>query len=126
MSDIDNKIYFKRDLSKGVLEVEQKLVGLKSHDTGLLIVNFRAPEEDMQNIKEFFLSLQTSEPVMVDIGGTGDINCYYKGISPIIKNKDNAGFEYFFVSVTLQELIKKVPVMDDDLHCGAHTCGLDL
>ncbi|MDR2967325.1 MAG: hypothetical protein LBU74_05205 [Methanobacteriaceae archaeon] len=103
MSDIAENVTFKRD-SGDILNIDQKYVGLKARQNGILTVNFRSPEEEMNKIKYFFEGLMTSEPIKLDIGETGDIECYFKGISPLLEKKDGVGLNYFFLSVTLQEL----------------------
>lgn len=113
MSDIGDSIIFKKGSGNSELKTHEKYVGLKSRQGGILTVNFRAPEDEINNIKDFFSTFSGSERIKVDIGGTGDIECYYRGMAPVIANKDEAGFEYFFLSVTLQELVDLDDVMDD-------------
>ncbi|MCL2157670.1 MAG: hypothetical protein FWH54_06580 [Methanobrevibacter sp.] len=103
MSEIAENIAFKRD-SGEELELNQKYVGLKTRQSGIMTVNFRCPEEEINRVKDFFEKLVTSEPIKLNIGDTGDIECYFKGISPLLEKKDDAIFKYFFLSVTLQEL----------------------
>lgn len=121
-SDISDKVLFKKNEGK-ILEVLQKYVGLKSRDNGILTVNLRTPEEEMGSIKEFFEAFDTSEPFNMDIGDTGDFGVYFKGISPIIAQQDKTGFNYFFVSVTLQELNQD---LEDDSEDNQHMCGCGL
>ena len=103
MSDIAENIVFKKD-SGEELDIDQKYVGLKTRPNGIMTVNFRCPEEEMNNVKGFFEGLRTSEPMKFNIGETGDIECYFKGVSPLLEKKDGVGPHYFFLSVTLQEL----------------------
>ncbi|MGL4670009.1 MAG: hypothetical protein ACRCVG_05380 [Methanobacteriaceae archaeon] len=121
-SDISDKVLFKKNDGR-TLVVLQKYVGLKSRDNGILTVNLRTPEKEMDDIKEFFEAFDTSEPFNMDIGDTGDFGIYFKGISPIIAQQDKAGFNYFFVSVTLQELKQEIEDNSDD---NQHTCGCGL
>lgn len=103
MSDISENIIFKKD-SGEELDIKQKYVGLKIRPHGIMTVNFRSPEEEMNRIKGYFENFRTLEPVKVDIGETGNIECYFKGVSPLLEKKDDGGLTYFFLSVTLQEL----------------------
>ncbi|MDZ4172086.1 MAG: hypothetical protein U1C19_07945 [Methanobacteriaceae archaeon] len=118
MSKIHPNVIFKKDNAE-TISLQEKYVGLKSRPNGLLAVNFRTPEDEINNLKEFFESFQNDEPIKMDIGGTGDIECSFKGISPILEQKDTAGFTYFFLSVTLQD-IKKMKTMEQPPNCG---CG---
>ncbi|KZX13474.1 hypothetical protein [Methanobrevibacter filiformis] len=115
MSEIGDNVLFKNDNGKE-LELDQKFIGLKTRDNGILTVNFRTPKDLMEKIMSFFTGFKDSEPICVDIGGTGDISCYFKGISPLLVQTDNVGFEYSFLSVTLQELKETVP--EEPPACG--------
>ena len=118
MSEISENIIFKKDSGEKV-EILQKFVGLKARQDGILAINFRAPKENIDDVKNFFERFVDSEQLTYDIGDTGEVQCYFKGVSPLLKQKDNAGFEYFFLSVTLQE-IKKEYDEDNYPSCG---CG---
>ncbi|MDO9627221.1 MAG: hypothetical protein Q7I96_06325 [Methanobacteriaceae archaeon] len=118
MPEITPEVIFKKESGETVSLLE-KFVRLQSRAGGLLTVNFRAPEEEMINIKEFFKLFQNDELVKIDIGGTGDINCSFKGISPILEHKDETGFSYFSLSVTLQDQAK-LNQPDEPPSCG---CG---
>ena len=103
MSDITENILFKRD-SGEELDINQKYVGLKTRQNGIMTVNFRTPEEEMNNVKDFFEGLTAMEPIKLNIGETGDFECYFKGVSPLLEKKNDIGLNYLFLSVTLQEL----------------------
>ncbi len=118
MPEITPEVIFKKESGETVSLLE-KFVRLQSRAGGLLTVNFRAPEEEMINIKEFFKLFQNDELVKIDIGGTGDIKCSFKGISPILEHKDETGFPYFSLSVTLQDQAK-LNQPDEPPSCG---CG---
>ncbi|MBZ9571296.1 hypothetical protein KQY27_07035 [Methanobrevibacter sp. TMH8] len=116
MSEISENIIFKRDSGEKI-EVPEKFVGLKARQEGILTVNFRTPQENIEEIKNFFEGFKSSQPLTYDIGNTGEVQCYFKGVAPLLQQKDEAGFEYYFLSVTLQEL--KNNDADDDLpSCG--------
>ncbi|OQD59273.1 hypothetical protein MBBAR_5c01160 [Methanobrevibacter arboriphilus JCM 13429 = DSM 1125] len=114
MSEIADNVIFKKDSGEKI-NVLQKYVGLKARQGGILTVNFRTPNEDMDQIKHFFEGMKASEAIKYNIGETGDVDCYFKGVAPLLKQIDEAGFEYSFLSVTLQELKKDY---DDDIPNG--------
>ena len=118
MSEIGEDVIFKKE-SGEIVAVLQKYVRLQSRASGLLTVNFRSPEEEMVSLKEFFLLFENDELVKIDIGGTGDIECSFKGMSPILQHKDETGFPYFSLSVTLQDM-HKLNQPDEPPACG---CG---
>ena len=90
MSDISENVTLKKD-SGEELVINQKYVGLKTRQNGIMTVNFRSPEEEMNRIKEFFEGFKSFEPIKLDIGETGDIECYFKGVSPLLEKTNDAG-----------------------------------
>ena len=106
MSEISENIILKKESGEKI-EVPQKFVGLKARQDGILAINFRTPKENIEDIKSFFEGFVDSEQLTYDIGNTGEVQCYFKGVSPLLKQKDTGGFEYYFLSVTLQELKKQ-------------------
>lgn len=119
-TNIDNIVIFKKELGRQ-LEIDQKYVGLKTGENKLLTVNLRVLEKDKDEILDYFQRFKLGEPISFDIGNTGDINCYFKGISPAIKQNDK-GTEYYLIAVTLQEIKKTLP--DDNLDHNCTNCGL--
>ncbi|RBQ24275.1 hypothetical protein ALNOE001_03140 [Candidatus Methanobinarius endosymbioticus] len=118
MSEISDNVTFRRDSGEKI-EVLQKYVGLKARQEGILTVNFRTPPENIDEIKTFFTGFKASESLTYDIGETGEVKCYFKGMAPLLQQTDEAGFGYSFLSVTLQELQEEYD--DDELpSCG---CG---
>jgi len=105
MSEISENIILKKDSGEKI-EVPQKFVGLKARQEGILTINFRIPKENVEDLKNFFEGLQDSQPLTYDIGNTGEVQCYFKGVSPLLQQKNDTGFEYYFLSVTVQELKK--------------------
>lgn len=126
MSDIGDDVVFKKE-SNAIFSTSQQHVGLSAGESGLLVVKLRLPKEELLDAKEFFETFKLSEPVSVDIGGTGDIDCLFKGISKIspisIENKP-----YFSLSVTLidkiKNCIKKEEKNNDGLGHQCVGCGL--
>ncbi|MDL2271336.1 hypothetical protein LJC03_05990, partial [Methanobrevibacter sp. OttesenSCG-928-I08] len=100
------------------LDIDQKFVGLKMKENNILSVNFRVPGDIKDEIMDYFQRFKIGEPMSFDIGNTGDINCLFKGISPVVSNDDKG----YFISITLQE-IKAKPQEESEGH-ECHGCGL--
>jgi hypothetical protein len=113
MSEISENVLFKTN-SNEKLELNERFVGLRVRDDGIMNINFRCTEEDMNKVSEFFGNFKGSNPFIMDIGDTGEINCYFKGISPILRKTDETGYPYFFASVTAQELKKTIKSDDSE------------
>lgn len=121
-NDIGNTVFFKKMLGL-TYEINQSYVGLKMKENNILSFNFRIPLDMKDEVESYFKRFKIGEPIMVDIGGTGDIRCDFKGISPAVKqNKD--GSEYYFISATLQEIKNIVPSEEEKCetcsNCGFH------
>ena len=119
-SNIDNIVIFKKKLGRN-LEIDQKYVGLRTGENKILTVKLRVLEKDKEEIIDFFHKFSLGEPISLDIGNTGDIKCYFKGISPEIEKEDN-GTYYYLIAITLQE-IENVPCEEDESH-SCSNCGL--
>ena len=119
--EIGTTVLFKKQLGLNY-EIDQKYVGLKMKENNILSFNFRVPGELKDEIEEYFRRFKLGEPILVDIGGTGDIKCDFKGISPVLKNKDEFG--QYFISATLQEDKTYDPVEEEKCDtcsgCGFH------
>ena len=119
--EIGTTVLFKKQLGLNY-EIDQKYVGLKMKENNILSFNFRVPGELKYEIEEYFRRFKLGEPILVDIGGTGDIKCDFKGISPVLKNKDE--FDQYFISATLQEDKTYDPVEEEKCDtcsgCGFH------
>ncbi|MDR1820472.1 MAG: hypothetical protein LBR15_09550 [Methanobrevibacter sp.] len=113
MAEISENIIFKIK-SNEILELNEKFVGLRIRKDGIMSINFRCNEEDMSKVIKFFGNFEGSNPFTMNIGDTGDIHCYFKGISPMLRKTDETGYPYSFVSVTVQELKKPVKNEDDE------------
>ncbi|MBE6511282.1 MAG: hypothetical protein E7Z74_08530 [Methanobrevibacter millerae] len=99
-SDIGNNVIFKKQLGLNY-EIDQKYIGLKMKENNVLSVNFRVPGDLKDEVEDYFKRFKLGEPILVDIGGTGDIRCEFKGLSPVLKSKD--AVDQYFLSATLQE-----------------------
>ena len=120
-SDIGNNVMFKKQLGLN-FEIDQKYVGLKMKENNILSVNFRIPGDLKDEVEGYFKRFKIGEPILVDIGGTGDIRCDFKGISPVLKNKNE--LDQYFISATLQEDKTYNPLEEEKCEtcsgCGFH------
>ena len=119
-SDISDIVIFKKKLGLNY-EIKQKYVGLKMKENNILSFNFRVPSALRDEVLEYFNRFQMGEPTAVDIGGTGDIKCIFKGISPVLR-EENASKDYYALSVLLQETGKTVP-SEEELCETCSPCG---
>ena len=119
--EIGTDITFKKQLGLNY-EIDQKYVGLKMKENNILSFNFRVPKSLKDEVETYFKRFKMGEPILVDIGGTGDIRCDFKGISPVLKNKNE--FDQYFISVILQEDKKFDPLEEEKCEscsgCGFH------
>ncbi len=119
--EIGTNVIFKKQLGLNY-EIDQKYVGLKMKENNILSFNFRVPGNLINEIEAYFKRFKLGEPILVDIGGTGDIRCYFKGLSPILKNKNE--LDQYFISATLQEDKQYDPIEEEKCEtcsgCGFH------
>lgn len=113
-SEIDNIVVFKKQLGLN-LEVEDRFVGLKMKENKILAFNFIGPEKLKDEVESYFSKFKMQEPIKVDIGNTGDINCYFKGVSPVTENVID-DIPVFNFTVYLQEL-EKTPSAAEEANC---------
>ncbi len=120
-SEIGNNVIFKKELGLD-FSIDQCYFGLKMKENNILSFNFRVPESLKNEVESYFKRFKIGEPIKVDIGGTGDISCYFKGTSPVLKRFED-GTEYYFISLTVQE-IEKITSVDEEQMCDTCTnCG---
>jgi hypothetical protein len=103
---VESTIIFRRasgskKKDKEVLQVDTKYVTMQNRRENALIISFKAPETESEDIYQFFDKFEELEPVMMDIEGTGDVEHYFRGISPITSTED-VGLPINQFSVTLQ------------------------
>ena len=114
MSDIEEIVIFKKQMGLN-LEVDQRFVGLRMKENKILVFNFNGPEKLKDEVEKYFSKFKMQEPIKVDIGNTGDIKCYFKGISPVTEKViDNV--PVYYLSVYLQEL-QKAPIPEEEMAC---------
>jgi len=116
MLNPDECVAFKQEYGNTLL-VEQTGVSIRPSDDKIMSFNIKAPKDRIQEVEEFFKGFQMAEPVLIDIANTGNIHCYFKGISPILNKGD-----YHFISVTVQELKQQVVEEEQEIGVAAHEC----
>ena len=120
-SDIGNSVIFKKQLGLN-FDIDQKYVGLKMKENNILSFNFRVPNDLKDDLVAYFKRFKLGEPILVDIGGTGDMRCEFKGISPVLKQKDE--LDSYFISATLKEDKTYNPLEEEKCetcsNCGFH------
>lgn len=109
MSDLEEYVVFEKSggaktSSDGKLEVKQDYLTLTLRSAGAVTVNFKSYEEEITRIKDFFETMTDMEPLNMNIGGTGDVEYYFKGTGPLKEESDDVGTLYFTYKVNLQEL----------------------
>ena len=97
--EIGTTVLFKKQLGLNY-EIDQKYVGLKMKENNILSFNFRVPGELKDEIEEYFRRFKLGEPILVDIGGTGDIkytpeNCYLTNLAIAIMANKKLYEEYY-------------------------------
>ena len=116
MVNREDCVIFKQEYGNELL-VEQSYVRFRSKEDGMMSFNRRVPKEQINDIEAFFKGFKIPEPILIDIACTGNIHCYFKGISPIIEKPD-----YSFISATVQELKQEVVYEEQEIGVAAHEC----
>ena len=116
MVNREDCVIFKQEYGNELL-VEQSYVRIRAKEDGFMSFNLRVPKDQMENIQAFFKGFKIPEPILIDIACTGNIHCYFKGVSPVIDKPD-----YSFISVTVQELKKEIVDEEQEIGVAAHEC----
>ena len=116
MVNREDCVIFKQEYGNELL-VEQSYVRIRAKEDGFMSFNLRVPKDQMENIQGFFKGFKIPEPILIDIACTGNIHCYFKGVSPVIDKPD-----YSFISVTVQELKKEIVDEEQEIGVAAHEC----
>ena len=116
MVNREDCVIFKQEYGNELL-VEQAYVRIRSKEDNMMSFNLRVPKEQITDIESFFKGFKIPEPILIDIACTGNIHCYFKGISPIIDKPD-----YSFISVTVQELKQEIVDEEQEIGVAAHEC----
>ena len=109
-------VIFKQEYGNELL-VNQAHVGIRTKEDGMMSFNLRVPKDQISDIESYFKGFKIPEPILIDIACTGNIHCYFKGISPIIEKP-----EYSFISVTVQELKQEIVDEEQEIGIPAHEC----
>ena len=116
MVNREDCVIFKQEYGNELL-VNQAHVGIRTKEDGMMSFNLRVPKDQINDIESFFKGFKIPEPILIDIACTGNIHCYFKGISPIIDKP-----EYSFISVTVQELKQEIVDEEQEIGVAAHEC----
>ena len=116
MENREECVIFKQEYGNELL-VNQAHVGIRTKEDGMMSFNLRVPKDQINDIESFFKGFKIPEPILIDIACTGNIHCYFKGISPIIDKP-----EYSFISVTVQELKQEIVDEEQEIGVAAHEC----
>lgn len=116
MVNREDCVIFKQEYGNELL-VPQDYVGLHCRKDKLMSFNLRVPQENIKEIITFFEGFQMFEPILIDIACTGNIHCYFRGISPVVKKPN-----YTFVSLTVQELVKEIVEEEQENGVAGHEC----
>jgi hypothetical protein len=83
---------------KEFLEVNENKISMQNSRENALIISFKSSKKEATDIYQFFDNFDELESVFVDIANAGDVEYYFRGISPITElTEGNQSF-----SVTLQ------------------------
>jgi len=116
MANREDCVIFKQEYGNELL-VNQAHVGIRTKEDGMMSFNLRVPKDQISDIESYFKGFKIPEPILIDIACTGNIHCYFKGISPIIEKP-----EYSFISVTVQELKQEIVDEEQEIGIPAHEC----
>ncbi|MCE5214764.1 MAG: hypothetical protein LLF83_08615 [Methanobacterium sp.] len=99
----ESKMLFRRESGSKkkdniLLEVDEDRISLQNRRENALIITFKAVEDEIKDIYQFFNDFDELEPIFVNIADAGDVGYYYRGISSV--EQENEGKQKF--SVTLQ------------------------
>ena len=116
MENREDCVIFKQEYGNELL-VNQAYVRIRSKEDNMMSFNLRVPKDQINDIEAYFKGFKIPELILIDIACTGNIHCYFKGISPIIEKPD-----YSFLSVTVQELKQEIVDEEQEIGVAAHEC----
>ncbi|MBE6508753.1 MAG: hypothetical protein E7Z77_04985 [Methanobrevibacter sp.] len=79
-SEFSNYITLTNTKTKESIKMDQRRVKIRENENGLMAISYLAPVFDIMDMEVFFDGLLTSEQIMMDIGGTGNVNVRFRGI----------------------------------------------
>ena len=62
------------------LEVKGNYVSLQDRQESALVINFKAPEEEIMKISQFFSGPTDLEPIYMDLSDTGEVEYYLEAL----------------------------------------------
>ena len=99
----NNYVIFKKQYGNikhpRVKELSINLNGVKIYEKDQsMIINIIVPVEDSTKTVKYFEEFNLGEDIQFNIAGTGDFECIFRGISPMIDKNSYSSF-----SITVQE-----------------------
>ena len=99
----NNYVIFKKQYGNikrpRVKELSINLNGVKIYEKEQsIIINIIVPIEDSTKTLQYFEEFNLGEDIQFNIAGTGDFECIFRGISPMIDKNSYSSF-----SITVQE-----------------------
>lgn len=99
----NNYVIFKKQYGNikhpRVKELSINLNGVKIYEKEQsMIINIIVPIEDSTKTLQYFEEFNLGEDIQFNIAGTGDFECIFRGISPMIDKNSYSSF-----SITVQE-----------------------
>lgn len=99
----NNYVVFKKQYGNikrpRVKELSINLNGVKIYEKDQsMIINIIVPVEDSTKTMKYFEEFNLGEDIHFNIAGTGDFECIFRGISPMIDKNSYSSF-----SITVQE-----------------------
>ena len=99
----NNYVIFKKQYGNikrpRVNELSVNLNGVKIYEKDQsMIINIIVPIEDSNKTVKYFEEFNLGEDIQFNIAGTGDFECIFRGISPVIDKNSYSSF-----SITVQQ-----------------------
>jgi hypothetical protein len=85
---------------KRILEINEENISLQNRKENALIITFKAPEEEINKIYDYFENFEELEAVTLEIAKAGEVGYYFRGTSPINGVEEN--MQQFSVTLQLQ------------------------
>ena len=101
----EEKIVFRRNTGnkqkdEKILEVNEDKISLQNKQENALIISFKALEDEITHINQYFEDFNELEPVYVEIANAGEVEYYFRGISPL--NEEEGNQQQFSVTFQLK------------------------
>ncbi|WP_407375616.1 hypothetical protein [Methanobrevibacter sp.] len=75
-----DKIVIAKDKSNQSIELDQRRVKIREKENGLMALSYVAPVFEAIDLENFFSDVLTSEKLVMNIGGAGDLSVSFRGI----------------------------------------------